>query len=432
MFDQLVRDVASRFNLDTSSVATLVRGLLGLMASERTGGIDGFMRLFQQAGLGNTVSSWLGGHEGAPISPTQLETALGGSTVERLAASAGVTRGVASAVLAYALPKVVSALSPAGVLPSSSALLSKVSGYLSPAPAIDRVETATSAWPRWLPWAALALVGLVAWLWLRAPAAGTIDPQLTVTNTDGRITYSGVVRDEATRSAVANALRATFGDANVSGDLRVDGNVRQAPWLARLGEILTSLRQPGVEFTLNGNSLSLGGWLSAADRQALSDKARGLLGAGATIGSLADRAAEAVTAANQRAMSALTALGSSAVTGAGAVQAMNLSVINFATGSAELPADSAALIRGSADALKHLPAGTQIEIGGHTDNTGDAASNLKLSEARAAAVQNALVANGAPAAMLTIKGYGDTKPRASNDSEYGRFQNRRIEYTLIK
>ena len=119
-------------------------------------------------------------------------------------------------------------------------------------------------WPAWLPWAAAALLALAAFLWLRAPA-GTIDPQLTVTNRDGRVTYSGVVRDEATQTAIVNALRATFGEANIDGNLRIDRNVRRAAWLPRLGDLFAALKTPGVEFSLNGDAISLGGWLSAAD-----------------------------------------------------------------------------------------------------------------------------------------------------------------------
>jgi OOP family OmpA-OmpF porin len=55
---------------------------------------------------------------------------------------------------------------------------------------------------------------------------------------------------------------------------------------------------------------------------------------------------------------------------------------------------------------------------------------VTLSQARAEAVKAALIAAGAPAARLVARGYGDTQPRASNDSEHGRFQNRRIEYRV--
>jgi outer membrane protein OmpA-like peptidoglycan-associated protein len=139
---------------------------------------------------------------------------------------------------------------------------------------------------------------------------------------------------------------------------------------------------------------------------------------------------EAVRTANDKAASALAALGTSGVAAPALVDAMNLAIINFPSGSAEIPSDSLNVIRTSAEAIKRAPAGTKIEIAGHTDNTGDAASNMRLSQARSDAVKNAFVAAGVNAGMLTTVGYGDNKPRATNETEYGRFQNRRIEYAL--
>jgi outer membrane protein OmpA-like peptidoglycan-associated protein len=82
--------------------------------------------------------------------------------------------------------------------------------------------------------------------------------------------------------------------------------------------------------------------------------------------------------------------------------------------------------------LKSLPSGTSIEVAGYTDNTGDAKANLALSRARAQSVRDALVKAGAPAEMLDAKGYGEDNPVASNDTEEGRFHNRRIEYHITK
>jgi OmpA-OmpF porin, OOP family len=227
-------------------------------------------------------------------------------------------------------------------------------------------------------------------------------------------------------------LRTTYGEGNIDGSLRIDRNVKPAAWLPRLGELFATLKRPGVEFSLNGDAISLGGWLSAADRQAVTDKLRGVFGAQATIGSLGDPAMDAVRAANDKALSALGAIGTSGVSTDALVQAMNLAIINFPSGSAEIPADSMRIIRTSAEAIKRAPAGSTIEIGGHTDNTGDPARNLALSQARADAVKGALVAAGVPASVLVTKGYGDTRPRGTNDTEFGRFQNRRIAYTVVQ
>jgi outer membrane protein OmpA-like peptidoglycan-associated protein len=77
-------------------------------------------------------------------------------------------------------------------------------------------------------------------------------------------------------------------------------------------------------------------------------------------------------------------------------------------------------------------AGMVIEISGHTDNQGAADYNLKLSESRAKSVVNYLVAAGVPAARLKFKGYGSSKPTASNDTVADRALNRRIEMVILK
>ncbi|HEY5972829.1 MAG TPA: OmpA family protein [Pseudoxanthomonas sp.] len=82
--------------------------------------------------------------------------------------------------------------------------------------------------------------------------------------------------------------------------------------------------------------------------------------------------------------------------------------------------------------MKKAPEETRVEIGGHTDNTGNAAANLKLSEARAAAVRARLVELGVSDAILTATGYDDTKPVADNGTTDGRAKNRRMEFSLAQ
>jgi OOP family OmpA-OmpF porin len=73
-----------------------------------------------------------------------------------------------------------------------------------------------------------------------------------------------------------------------------------------------------------------------------------------------------------------------------------------------------------------------IEIAGHADAQGDAAANLELSERRARAVFDYLVANGANSARFVIVGYGETRPLADNNTAEGRARNRRIEFIALE
>lgn len=104
--------------------------------------------------------------------------------------------------------------------------------------------------------------------------------------------------------------------------------------------------------------------------------------------------------------------------------------IFFNTASYELlPASNAEL-----DKLVKLLQGTpnlRIELGGHTDNVGADAANLTLSDQRAKAVRDYVIAKGVDGTRITAKGYGETKPVATNETEEGRAQNRRTEVTVL-
>ena len=104
--------------------------------------------------------------------------------------------------------------------------------------------------------------------------------------------------------------------------------------------------------------------------------------------------------------------------------------ILFDTGKATLKPESAASLAPVGELLKS-DAALKLEIQGHTDNVGQAAANLRLSQDRAAAVKAYLVQTFAiPAGRLTTAGFGDTRPVAPNTAEAGRAQNRRVE--LVK
>ena len=94
----------------------------------------------------------------------------------------------------------------------------------------------------------------------------------------------------------------------------------------------------------------------------------------------------------------------------------NFDRLLFATGSATLEPASQDQLASVAAILKAYPK-VKVRIGGYTDNTGDAAANLKLSDARANTVMGELVKLGVEPARLDAKGYGVEHPVASNDTE---------------
>lgn len=103
--------------------------------------------------------------------------------------------------------------------------------------------------------------------------------------------------------------------------------------------------------------------------------------------------------------------------------------IQFDTSTATIKAESQPLIDEMAKVLTPC-AGTQIEVAGHTDLTGGDAANMRLSEERANAVVQALVAKGVPNERLTPKGYGETQPVRRGTSQEVHAANRRIEFSV--
>jgi outer membrane protein OmpA-like peptidoglycan-associated protein len=101
--------------------------------------------------------------------------------------------------------------------------------------------------------------------------------------------------------------------------------------------------------------------------------------------------------------------------------------IYFSTGSAVLLEESEPMLKTVAGLIK-ASADAKLTIEGHTDNIGSAEYNQQLSERRAEAVRQALVTQyGVPAARLSARGFGLTRPVETNETFEGRAHNRRVE-----
>ena len=105
--------------------------------------------------------------------------------------------------------------------------------------------------------------------------------------------------------------------------------------------------------------------------------------------------------------------------------------LTFETGSATLKPESQEQLKNIAEILKAYP-NVNVKLGGYTDNTGSADGNLKLSGDRAASVKGELTKLGIADSRLESEGYGQEHPVASNETEEGRAQNRRISIRVTK
>lgn len=455
LFDSVLSQINARFSLGDKSSALLD----ALLAFINRDGLTAFIDRFHRAGLTYVADSWVASGANASLSHTQLTDALGADAINQISAQAGISAETAIPALAAMIPRVVDEMTPDGVVRDSRGAAvetigdrAAIAGTVATEPAIG-TNAGNSLLRAILPLLLLAfLVGIGFWTCRRpnqetrlaqapvvadspntarsnrnaAPApTATINPRLSVRAENGKYFVSGVVSSEAERNQIIEAMRREFGDAALDfSGLRVDANAKPATWMARFGELLPSLKGwNGGELTLSGErDLRASGNIP----QTAIDRAKSLFAGWNLPPIFIGTGAEAQRAANEQAAAALE----TATTPEQVVEALNLSIINFATGKSDVPADAGQILQKAAGVLKNAPTGTVIEVGGHTDNQGNSAANQKLSEARAASVRDQLVRLGVKAETLIAKGYGASKPKADNATEQGRFQNRRIEYTV--
>lgn len=106
--------------------------------------------------------------------------------------------------------------------------------------------------------------------------------------------------------------------------------------------------------------------------------------------------------------------------------------VKFQTETALLLPDSAAILREVARVLREHPEIVSLEVAGHTDATGSAEYNRTLSEDRARAVSEWLIAHGVERSRLQARGYGQERPLGDNATEAGRARNRRVEFHVVR
>ncbi len=106
--------------------------------------------------------------------------------------------------------------------------------------------------------------------------------------------------------------------------------------------------------------------------------------------------------------------------------------VQFETGKADIKSESHSLLDEVAKVLKENPQVEVISVEGHTDSTGSADFNRKLSQQRAESVAKYLSSKGVKAARMEPKGFGPDRPVADNETDAGREANRRVEFNIVK
>jgi OOP family OmpA-OmpF porin len=106
---------------------------------------------------------------------------------------------------------------------------------------------------------------------------------------------------------------------------------------------------------------------------------------------------------------------------------VNLPDILFEFGAARLTGEAQRNVSDITEILNKEAGGRQISVEGHTDSVGSFSFNQDLSERRANSVARELEYNGVPRNKIRSRGYGESRPIASNNSDQGRARNRRVE-----
>ncbi|WP_151715322.1 OmpA family protein [Acinetobacter sp. TUM15071] len=332
----------------------------------------------------------------------------------------------------------VGLLAPLGLVSSSSASVSNLA------------NTATTTGTKWLPIVAVIILALlVAWLWkscqhkqMAVPvnnedssasqvSADVAPASLSLTtDANGKVAQCQVgVGDQGFLASIQSKVKEIFSS---NQDCSVDTASTHAATFtdqAGLAGVLGLLKGvPNVSLDWVGDKITLKG-ADTAKLNELLGKIKGLVPNTEVIVEAPVSAADSVSNSLNAAQDALANIDTNKVDINEVIKALNLQIINFATGSNQIPDENKAILDKAATLLKTVK-DAKLTVAGYTDSTGNADSNKALSQKRAQAVVDYIVSQGVDAAQLTAVGHGADNPVADNATEEGRFKNRRIEFSV--
>ena len=267
-------------------------------------------------------------------------------------------------------------------------------------------------------------------------AAANLKPATLSIATDdkGNALYScrSQAGSEGVFASIRTALAGVFGTAEKCDFEATKGFAEDLPVLDHLPKLAALLKGvPHASISIDGKTVRFNGTDEAVVSKLVND-AKGILPSDFVVEAEPKlNTTEAVANSIDTAKEAMKNLDAQDASASEVVQALNMQIINFATSSNAIPDANKEVLNLAAEKLASLP-DAHLKITGHTDSQGNHAFNQKLSERRAAAVRDYLVSKGIASERIEIFGASSDEPVASNATEQGRFQNRRIEFTLIE
>ena len=248
-------------------------------------------------------------------------------------------------------------------------------------------------------------------------------PEFTaIRSPEGEVQLRGKLADEKMRAAVESFAAAHFGSGRIYSATRLDPDL-PGGWPLR---VLTALE--AMSYLHNGvasvteDNITISGDTGTKDAQAQMTR---VLSA-----KLEDGAAYELNVIYSELLDPKSSIPSAEKCIELINEAGNRRKITFAPSSTTFEDEAVETIDAIAEILRDCTS-VRIEIGGHTDSQGREVMNEQLSQARADAVLNAIMARRVLVSNLSAKGYGESAPIADNETEAGREANRRIEFRLV-
>ena len=122
MFDDIKDKALGMFGETGGEGSGLLKEVMEMLSDKEGGGLGGLVQSFQQKGLGDIISSWIGTGQNSPISADQIKEGLGSERLQNLAAKAGISPEEVTAKLSEHLPNLIDKMTPDGVIPEGGVL----------------------------------------------------------------------------------------------------------------------------------------------------------------------------------------------------------------------------------------------------------------------------------------------------------------------